>query len=311
VGEALATLCTLGPGIQRIEQLDRDLVRRWVAGQFGQRHPATVARKLSALRTFFRQAQRDGLLSSNPALGVPAPKRPKRLPKALTVDDAFAVVAPQPTENLDGGGAAAAMSEGAQAAELRDCALAELLYGSGLRAAECCGLDLQDLQREGGELVTVRVRRGKAGRERIVPVGRAAALALERYLPKRARVAHPRARRADDRALFLSVRGTRLTTRALQLIVGARGRVAGVTAPVHPHALRHSFATHLLDGNADLRAIQELLGHARLSTTQRYTAVSMARLMDVYDRAHPRAHTTPPAPATPRASPKRSDGGDG
>jgi integrase/recombinase XerC len=222
---------------------------------------ATIARKLAAVRSCFRFLARRGALEVNPARQVRSPRLGRRLPSFLPKDEA--------TQLLDAGPAAGT-------AGLRDRALVELLYASGLRVAECCGLDVEDLD-EGRR--TVRVL-GKGDKERVVPVGEAALEALAAYLAMRGRARG---------ALFRNARGGRLTTRSALRIVKGLARRAGLGQRVTPHTLRHSFATHMLGEGADLRLIQELLGHSRLSTTQRYTHVSPEHLMRVYDAAHPRA----------------------
>ncbi len=172
----------------------------------------------------------------------------------------------------------------------RDRALLEMLYGSGLRVSELCGLDVGQLSIEEGGSATVQVL-GKGSKERVVPIGSHAVTALKKYLAKRDELAAGAKGRAPDlRALFLSARGQRLAVRRVQEIVKKYGMLGAGRADLHPHALRHTFATHLLDGGADLRAIQKLLGHSSLATTQRYTHVSIDHLMKVYDKAHPLAH---------------------
>jgi integrase/recombinase XerC len=213
------------------------------------------------VRSCFRFLARRGVLAANPARQVRGPRLGRRLPSFLPVDETAALLGPAPEPSLAGA---------------RDRALLELLYSSGLRVAEGCGLDLDDLDEARR---TVRVL-GKGGRERVVPVGETALEALGAYLERRGRRRGP---------LFLNARGGRLTTRSAHRIVRARAREAGIGQRVTPHTLRHSFATHMLGAGADLRLIQELLGHRRLSTTQRYTHVSPEHLMRVYDAAHPRA----------------------
>jgi integrase/recombinase XerC len=221
---------------------------------------SSVARRLAALRSFFRFLMRRGHARSNPAREVPTPKLPKRLPTYLPIDESEALLR--------------AERPAAAPAAARERAIVELLYATGVRVAELSGLDVEDVDLRDG---AIRVL-GKGSKERIVPVGRQAVAALRAYLGERA--AGP---------LFLNERGGRLTVRSLHRIVRARARAAGLYRRVSPHTLRHTFATHLLDAGADLRLIQELLGHARLGTTQRYTHVSTERLMKVYDAAHPRA----------------------
>jgi integrase/recombinase XerC len=219
----------------------------------------SVARRLATLRSYYRFLMRRGRLVANPAREVRAPKLAKRLPTYLPIDESEALlrVAPAPA-----------------AAGPRDRAILELLYATGVRVAELSGLDVEDVDLRDG---AVRVL-GKGGKERIVPMGGPAIEALRAYLGERA-----------SGPLLKNARGGRLTVRSIHRIVRARARAAGLARRVTPHTLRHTFATHLLDAGADLRLIQELLGHARLGTTQKYTHVSADRLMRVYDAAHPRA----------------------
>jgi integrase/recombinase XerC len=253
-----------------------DQVRDYLASLHAQRHPATLGRKLASLRTFFRFAVRSGQIAADPSAGIPAPRAPKRLPRPLAVDDCVALIERAP--------APAADDPRGEERERRDRALVELLYGAGLRVSELSQLDVRDLDLERGD---VRVL-GKGGVERVVPVPTEARRALAAYLAARV------AGRAATLPLFTSlrVRGGawhRLGVRDVRRVLRSRARAAGLSDRVHPHRLRHSYATHLLDMGADLREIQELLGHASLATTEKYTAVSMDRLADVYDRAHPRA----------------------
>jgi len=261
-------------------------IRGYLAALFGRNDAASVARKLSSLRALFRFLAARGVVEGNPARSVRSPKRKKPLPRALDVDDAFALM-DAPRAEAAGDDPADSKTD---ARRRRDAALVELLYGAGLRVSECVALDLDDVdrQRYAAQGAIVRVRRGKGGKERLVPLGDQAAAAIDAYLPTRAQLAHPRTGIADPAALLLNHRGGRLTARSAQRIVSSAARSAGTRAT--PHSLRHSFATHLLDGGADLRAIQELLGHASLTSTQIYTKVSLDRLNAVYDAAHPRAH---------------------
>jgi integrase/recombinase XerC len=257
----------LGPGADpaRVEAAD---VRAFLADCHRRLAAATVGRKLAALRGFFGHLVRSGLRGADPSLGLPAPRAPRRLPRPLGVDDCQIL---------------AEASEVAVSA--RDLALVEVLYGAGLRVAELCGLDLGDVDLARGELRVM----GKGSRERVVPLPSAARAALERYLAEE----RPGAGRREP--LFAAQRRSkgcaprRLDPRDARRILGRRARAVGLAERVHPHRLRHSYATHLLDMGADLREIQELLGHRSLSTTQKYTAVSAERLIDAYDRAHPRA----------------------
>jgi integrase/recombinase XerC len=253
--------------------VDRLALRGWL-GELSRRGRArrTLARKLSAARSFFRFLHREELIEANPARAVRTPRLERRLPDWLTRDDIDRVFA----------GAENRAAEGTFRG-MRDLAMLELLYSAGIRRSELHGLDLPDL-----DLVSEQVRiRGKGRKERLVPLGRAAVTALRRYEPRRAEVL---ARAGGDRkAVFLNDRGRRLSTRQIQNIVHAATRSAAGADGVSTHALRHTFATHLLDAGADLVAVKELLGHASLSTTRIYTHTSHERLKRVYDQAHPRA----------------------
>jgi integrase/recombinase XerC len=228
---------------------------------------ASVARKLSAVRSFLRHAAREGRIDVNPAEGVASPRVPRSLPRDLTVDEMFNLLEGIKTDDLAGA---------------RDRALLELLYATGLRVGELVALDLGDLDLSES---IVRVL-GKGRKERLVPFGSKAATALRGWMSASQEL---RLRAPAPEAVFLNLRAGRLTDRSVRRVLDRRLREAAIQAHVSPHALRHSFATHLLGAGADLRAIQELLGHSSLSTTQRYTHVSTDALMRVYDRAHPRA----------------------
>jgi len=231
----------------------------------------SLARHLSTLRSFFRWACREGYLDRSPAKGLATPRLPKPLPRAMTMPD---------TERLLSTDDEGTIPE-------RERALFELLYASGLRVSEAAGLDVEDVDFS-SRLVRVT---GKGSRERIVPFGEAAADALREYLPTRAALRHRAEIRGieDGEPLFVNARGGRLTTRSMARLLKRRLRAAGLPEEISPHALRHTFATHLLQAGADLRAIQELLGHASLSTTQKYTHLDAARLREVYRHAHPKA----------------------
>jgi integrase/recombinase XerC len=225
---------------------------------------ASVARKLAAVRSWFRFLVRRGRLARNVAREVRGPRLGRKLVSFLPIDEVQVLV----DGKAVGGGA-----------RERDVAILELLYATGLRVSELAGLDVEDVDRA---RQTARVL-GKGRKERIVPFGRRAARALDAYL----------ARRGEPRgALFANHRGGRLSVRSVHAIVRKSAAASGIARRVSPHTLRHTFATHLLDAGADLRVIQELLGHSRLSTTQRYTHVGADQLMRVYDAAHPRAHAT-------------------
>lgn len=253
-------------------------VRAFVASLYGVNQASSVSRKLSSLRSFFRYLQGRGLAPGNPARAVVSPKKKKALPRALDVDEAAALVEAPNTSQ----------SGAASPAQLRDRAIFEVLYGAGLRVSECCGLDLEHIDRgRYGDECLIRVL-GKGNKERLVPLGSVAVAALDAYLADgRPLLRHPVRLTQDSRAVFLGRHGTRLTPRSVQRQIAKFAIVAGTEAT--PHALRHSFATHLLDGGADLRSIQELLGHASLASTQIYTKVSLDHLMKVYDAAHPHA----------------------
>jgi integrase/recombinase XerC len=241
---------------------DARAVRGWLAALHARGlQPASVGRRLAAVRSCFRFLVRRGLVELNPAREIRGPRQPRRLASFLPIDEA--------TELVEGRALAGRTRE-------RDRAILELLYASGLRVSELSGLDVASLDRTEQ---TVRVL-GKGRKERIVPYGAAAARGLEAWLAHRGERPGP---------LFTAARGGRLGVRAIHTLVRRAARAAGLTRRVSPHTLRHTFATHLLDGGADLRMIQELLGHSRLSTTQRYTHVAAEQLMKVYDRAHPRA----------------------
>jgi integrase/recombinase XerC len=258
-------------------------VRGYLSAVVDRSAPATVRRKLSSCRAFCRFLVRRRVLAANPASAVRSPRRVESLPRALDVDDAFRVVtAPLTAERELGRRLSAAEAIDEPALRARDAALLELLYSTGLRVAECCALNVDDVDRQRFRVPIVLVRRGKGGRSRIVPVGKAARRALRGYLRQRGTLGR-------GRALFVNADGKRLTARSVQRIVSTWARAAGIRDRVTPHSLRHSFATHLLEQGADLRAIQELLGHARLSSTQVYTRVSLDHLTKVYDAAHPRA----------------------
>ncbi len=249
--------------------LDARQVRAHLAEIVGRSASSTVARKLSALRTFGELMRARGLRPDNDIATVSGPKRRSRLPVALPVTDIDAMVDDAQPDEIK---------------RARDRALVEVLYGAGLRVSEAVALELSDLRRE-GDAVWVRVRSGKGGKDRTVPLGRTGARAVTQWLELRDAW---RTAKSPTAALFWGARGGRLGTRQARQIVYDRS-TNQARARVGPHALRHSFATHLLDNGCDLRAIQSMLGHASLSTTQRYTHLSMGKLMDVYDAAHPRA----------------------
>ncbi len=249
-----------------VGEVDHQLIRRFLAS-LGDIAPATAGRKLSALRSLFDGLVRDDLVPSNPARRVRAPRVRKPLPTFLTAREAAALLDGRPDADTPRG--------------LRDAAILEILYGAGLRVAELVGLDVDQIHLESPVL---RVR-GKGRKEREVPLGPPARSALRRYLHVRGQLAPA----GDEPALFLNARGGRLGDRSIRRMVKREGLIASLLKDLHPHALRHSFATHLLEGGADLRSIQELLGHASLATTQRYTHLTVEQLMEIYDACHPRA----------------------
>ena len=251
------------------EGVDRTLLRRYVAHLATRRYARrSIARKVAALRRYFGWLARTGRLPADPAAGLSAPRGDGRLPRVLGQDDLNRLLDDPP----------AAIAEDPVERRTRDDAVLEVLYGSGLRVAELCGLDLADLDLDRSRATVW----GKGGKQRVVPLSEPAVAALRAWL------AEGRSGFLADGspagALFLNARGRRLGPRDVRRILDRRA-----ASPTHPHALRHTFATHLLDGGADLRAVQELLGHADLATTQRYTHVSRERLRAVYDASHPRA----------------------
>jgi integrase/recombinase XerC len=275
------------PSEVKVGDFDTDAVRRFL-GELHERgnSRASAGRRLAALRTFAKYLLREEAIADDPTALVGAPRRDQTLPAHLAIDEMTRLLN-APDTNATGG--------------RRDRAILELLYASGLRLSEIVGLDLEDVNLSSR---IVRVR-GKGGRERLVPFGKSAADAIRAMLgdhkqtshfevrPSNTRKASPHARRRC--AVFLNLRGRRLSTRSVDRIVRRYVREAAIAPGISPHALRHTFATHLLQAGADLRTIQELLGHARLGTTQRYTHLDVGRLMEVYRRAHPRAEAKPGA----------------
>ena len=243
--------------------VDHLLIRRYLARLMRGHSRTSIGRKLAAIRSCYRFLLREGVVGKNPAELVSTPKREKKVPYHLTIDEVTALVeAPSGDDRLS----------------LRDRAILELLYSSGLRVSELTGLNISSMDLESG---LVRVL-GKGGKERIVPLGRHAVHALNDYLD-----ALPPS--SGNQAVFLNARGGRLTRRSVARIVDRHILRIATMKKISPHTLRHTFATHLLEGGVDLRAIQELLGHSSLSTTQKYTHVNIDRLMEVYDKAHPKA----------------------
>jgi integrase/recombinase XerC len=260
-----ATFITAQGHDSSVGEIDHLMIRRYLAHLHKGHTKTSIGRKLSAIRALFRYLLRGGKIDKNPAELVATPKKEKRLPFHLNID--------QVTDLM-------AAPAGAAGLPLRDRAVLEILYSCGVRVSELTSMNVGDLDRHGG---LARVL-GKGGKERIVPVGSCAREALAAYLEERG---NP----AAGEPLILNARGGRLTRRSVGRIVDAHMLLIATMRKVSPHTLRHTFATHLLEAGADLRAIQELLGHASLSTTQKYTHVSIDRLMEVYDKAHPKART--------------------
>lgn len=276
--QLVRALAARGVDMGHPAEVDYRHIQTWIAQLYRQGMArSTMARKLAAARTFFRHLQLRGLVDGNAAL-VRNPRQERRQPRILNVEEARALLGATPASP-----APSPQSPDAARLRCRDLALAELLYGSGLRISEALGLDLDDIQLAEG---MARVM-GKGARERMAPLSDASLHALGAWLEER-----PYLAAVDCPALFVGARGGRLDRREAARRIARLCREAGLDVTISPHALRHSFATHLLDAGADLRSVQELLGHKRLATTQRYTQVSLERLIRIYDQAHPRAKET-------------------
>ena len=243
--------------------IDHLLLRRYLARLGGRTKKSSIGRKLASIRSFFKYLLRLAEITKNPAELIATPKKENRLPFHLDIDQTTTLIE-SPALNPEN--------------QLRDKAILETLYSCGLRVSELTGMDIADLDLSSGMLRVM----GKGGKERILPIGSKALTALENYLAVREQL-------SGNTALFLGSRGGRINRRTVAEIVDQHTRLIASFKKVSPHTLRHTFATHMLEGGADLRAIQELLGHASLSTTQKYTHVSIDRLMEVYDKAHPKA----------------------
>ncbi len=299
-----AYLAPPGEKIPALAKISHQIIREYIGYLHSQGlQKSSIARKLASLRSFFKYCVREGMLKENPARLVPTPKLPKRIPAVLSAEEmnGFLNQLAAPERTVDAKLLPRAASETPPAKRgtsdeeglllKRDRALLELLYAAGLRVSELTGLNLVDMDRHEKML---RVR-GKGDKERIVPYGGKAQEALEAYWPVREQLllqSGPGRRRrgpAHSEAIFLNYAGRRLTQRSVGRIVKKYVRLANMNWDLHPHSLRHAFATHLLADGADLRAIQELLGHQSLSTTQKYTHASIRQLMDIYDKAHPHA----------------------
>lgn len=252
-----------------IDRIDPLLIRGYLAFLHGKNSRATISRKLSALRSFCRYLISMDVFKDNPAEHILTPKQKRPIPHHLTVDDVFRLLDSIKADSVAG---------------LRNRAILETLYSTGIRVSELTGLNTVDVDFE-QQLMRIK---GKGNRERIVPVGRKALDAIKAYRAELHQEAKECKQFGPGAALFLNLRNKRLTTRSVARILDQVSKSCGLMVPVSPHALRHSFATHLLDSGADLRAVQELLGHKSLSTTQKYTHVSIDRLMVSYDKAHPR-----------------------
>ncbi len=257
-------------------EIDHVTIRSFLSHLFDKGNgKATVARALAAVRSLYKWLAREGVVEQNPARLVATPKLPKKLPRVPTIEEMNSV--------LDGDAAKLASFPE------RDRLMLELLYGCGIRNSELVGIDLEDIS-PANEAILIR---GKGKKERMVPFGDAVIAAMREYLPRRLQVIedsrHGKLSSTPTPALLTNLRGGRLTTRSVGRIVKRLAVTAGLPSDVHPHTLRHAFGTHLLEEGADLRAIQEMLGHERLSTTQRYTQLTTKYVMEVYDRTHPRA----------------------
>jgi len=252
------------------ERVDPIAIREYLGSLYGTLTRRTIARKLSAIRSFFRFLEKKGLTRGNPANDIQTPKLEKYIPRYLPVDDVFRLLQ-RPKRDKPLG--------------LRDLAILETLYSCGIRVSELEALNISSMDFE-ERLVKVV---GKGNKERIVPVGRQALKAVKDYLEATQSIRRKTRSYSQESPLFLNIRGGRLSVRSLGRIIKRYAREIGLSSDISPHSMRHTFATHLLEGGADLRSVQELLGHVSLSTTQKYTHVTLDRLMEVYDRTHPRS----------------------
>ena len=248
-----------------LETCNQKLLREFVVLQSQRHEPATVMRRKSAIKTFYRLLKREGIVGTNPADGLPGTRLPQKVPRVLTQGEAEALLSNPAVSSPE--------------SRVRNLAILELLYATGLRVSELVALDIRDINLSQME---VRVRSGKGGKERIAFLGRQARSALLAWLEERSEWS----KGMDRDALFFGKRGRRLSDRMVRKILDQMGLVIG--KPLHPHMLRHSFATHMLERGADIRAIQEMLGHKTLMTTQKYTHMDLARLEEAYRKAHPR-----------------------
>jgi integrase/recombinase XerC len=253
-----------------LKSVDFLVIREYLGRLFGHYKRTTIARKLSTIRSFFHFLEQKGLVKGNPAADISMPKQGKYIPNHLPIDEMFRL--------LDG-------PDREKPLGLRDLAILETLYSCGIRVSELSGLNVSSIDFD-QRLVRVV---GKGNKERIVPIGKKALQAIEDYIEPTNTLRRKSGKRVEDTPLFLNSRGGRLTARSIERMVKKYANRCSLMTEVTPHSLRHTFATHLLDGGADLRSVQELLGHVSLSTTQKYTHVSLERLMQVYDKAHPRS----------------------
>jgi integrase/recombinase XerC len=269
--KAFLEMQSVSAGDEGAIPIDQIVIRSFLASLYrGKLRKVTISRKVAALRSFYRYLLREGKVRFNPAELVQLPRCEKYIPVVLSVDETLSLLRVNFPEDPAG---------------LRDRAMIELFYSAGIRLSELTGLNIEDLDFARGLLKV----RGKGRKERIVPVGTPAFAAVEGYLKQRGELAAKRKGPGADDALFISARGKRMNSRGVARVVEWVVRQSGIGRKISPHALRHTFATHLLDAGADLRSIQEMLGHKSLSTTQKYTSVSVSRIMEVYDRSHPRA----------------------
>ncbi|HAN30293.1 MAG TPA: tyrosine recombinase XerC [Myxococcales bacterium] len=259
-------------GLAKLQDARRPDLQSWTAALHQSHQASSIARKLSAVRRYFDWMRREGWIDCDPAHGLRTPKQDQRLPRFLSVDEVLTLLRAPRTQALS--------------LETRDLALIELLYGAGLRISEALSINTGQIDST-EQLVRVL---GKGRKERLVPVGKPALSAIKAWMTHRDDLLKSSSDADAHCALFLNQRGGRMSPRTARRVLEQRCLASGLPRSVSPHGLRHSYATHLLDGGADVRAVQELLGHSRLSTTQRYTHTSLQQLMRVYDASHPRAH---------------------
>jgi integrase/recombinase XerC len=260
-------------GLARLEaeSLDSRDIRTYLGSLFGRYRRTSIARRLSAIRSFFAFLEKEGLVDGNPAKEISSPRLEKTIPGYLTVDEVFRLLE-RPEKGTPAG--------------LRDLAILELLYSCGIRVGELAGLNISSVDPD-ERLLKVR---GKGNKERIVPVGRHALKAIKHYLEASENLRKRASGNPGEAPLFMNQQGGRLSSRSIRRILKRYVNECGLSPEISPHSMRHTFATHMLEGGADLRSVQELLGHESLSTTQKYTHVTLDWLMEVYDKAHPRSH---------------------